>query len=231
MNLDVILFQLFPYVAMGLFLYESIRRYRQKRFSFSSLSSQFLEGDRLFVGSVPWHYGILIVLTGHLVAFLFPRELLAWNSVPVRLYILEVTALTCGLLTLIGLVSLILRRARFSRIRAVTSAMDVIILVALLIQVGLGVYIALNLRWGSSWYAVALVPYLRSLCVFRPDLSTLSPLPWVVKLHVLGAFVFFALLSFSRLVHLLVPPLHYLWRRPQLVIWNRDPKQRVRESW
>jgi len=223
MNLDVILFQLFPYVAVAVALVESIRRYGRERFSYSSLSSQFLEGNQLFLGSVPWHYGILIVLLGHLVAFLFPQQILAFNRVPVRLYILEVTALAWGLLTLVGLLSLIVRRLWFPRIRAVTSAMDLILLGVLLIQVGLGVYIALNLRWGSSWYALALVPYLRSLCVLRPDLTLLIPLPWGIKAHILGAFVFLALLPFSRLAHLLVVPWAYLWRQPQLVIWNRCP--------
>ncbi|MBI3909896.1 MAG: respiratory nitrate reductase subunit gamma [Armatimonadetes bacterium] len=225
MSLDVVLFQIFPYVAVTIALVESIRRYRQKSFSYSSLSSQFLESDQLFVGSVPWHYGILLVLTGHLVAFLFPQQALAWNSVPVRLYILEITALAGGLVVFIGLINLVIRRLGRARIRAVTSPMDVILLAVLLIQVSLGVYIAMNLRWGSSWYAAVLVPYLRSLFVLQPDLSLLTLMPWMVKLHVLGAFIFLALLPFSRLVHLLVVPWQYLWRPPQVVIWNRDPKR------
>jgi nitrate reductase gamma subunit len=42
-----------------------------------------------------------------------------------------------------------------------------------------------------------------------------------VRLHVLGAFTLFALFSFTRMMHVLVAPLPYLWRRPQLVLWNR----------
>jgi len=218
---DVIAFQIFPYVAVVIFFVESIRRYRQKRFSFSSLSSQFLEGNQLFLGTVPFHYGIMMVLVGHLIAFLFPRQLLAWNSVPIRLYILEITGLIGGLSCLVGLVGLIVRRFRFPRIRAVTSPMDVIILTVLLVQVSLGVHIALTLRWGSSWFAAALTPYLRSLFVFQPDITMLAPLPLVVKLHIFGMFLFVLLLSYSRLVHMLVIPWQYLWRPPQLVIWNR----------
>jgi nitrate reductase gamma subunit len=210
-------------VAVVVFFVESIRRYRQRRFSFSSLSSQFLEGQQLFAGSVPFHYGILVVLAGHLIAFMFPRQLLAWNSVPVRLYILEVTALTGGLLTLFGLVNLFVRRLRFPRIRAVTTPMDIAILLVLLIQVCSGIYIAIALRWGSNWFAVALTPYLRSLVMLQPDLQLLSPLPVAVKLHVFGMFVFLLLLSYSRLVHLLVIPWQYLWRTPQIVVWNREP--------
>jgi nitrate reductase gamma subunit len=41
------------------------------------------------------------------------------------------------------------------------------------------------------------------------------------RLHVIGAFVLFAFFSFTRLVHVLVAPVPYLWRPLQLVIWNR----------
>ena len=229
MNFEMVLFQVFPYVATVVAIVESVRRFAKGRFTYSSLSSQFLESSQLFLGSVPWHYGIMLVLLGHLLAFLFPRQLLAFNSKPVRLYALESVALTLGLFTLVGLINLTIRRLRSARVRAVTSPMDLIILVVLLVQVGLGVYIALFKRWGSSWFAVALAPYLYSLCVLRPDASLLAVLPWAVKLHVVGAFLLLALLPFSRLVHLLVVPWQYLWLRPQLVIWNRRPP-RMRTS-
>jgi hypothetical protein len=99
--------------------------------------------------------------------------------------------------------------------------MDVIILVVLLIQVSLGVYIALTLRWGSSWFAAALTPYLRSLFLFQPDISLISVMPVAVKLHIFGMYLFVVLLSYSRLVHMLVIPFQYIGRPPQLVIWNR----------
>lgn len=220
--MDAIL-KLFPYIAVSIAILESSRRYLKGRFTYSSLSSQFLEGEALFLGSVPWHYCIMVVLLGHLVGFLFPRQVLAFNDVPVRLYVLEVSALICGLMAFVGLVNLVVRRILSARVRAVTSVMDVVILALLVLQVGLGVYIAVTLRWGSSWFAIALVPYLRSLFVFRPDVSMLTPLPLTVKLHILGAFLLLALLPFSRLVHMMAVPWQYIWRRPQLVIWNRRP--------
>ncbi len=222
---DKILFELFPYIALAIAIVGSILRYRLNAFSYSSLSSQFLESQQLFYGSVPWHYGILIVLTGHLIAFLFPREILAFNSVPIRLYILETTALVFGLLALVGLVNLVVRRIGYPRIRAVTSVMDGILLGVLLAQVLLGVYIATNLRWGSSWFATLLAPYLYSLCVLKPDVTLLGPLPLAVKLHIFGAFLLIALIPFTRLVHIFVVPVQYLWRRPQVVIWNRNPRE------
>ncbi len=222
MTLDNVLFQFLPYVPLALFLIEGVRRYRQRPFSYSSLSSQFLEGDRLFMGSVPWHYGILFVLTGHLIGFLFPRELIALGSTPWRLLIIEVSGLIGGLLSLVGLIELTARRFTNDRIRVVTSPMDIVVLVVLLTQVGLGVYIALMHRWGSMWFATALAPYLWSVLSFRPDVALVSVLPWAIKSHIVGAFVFLAILPYSRLVHLLVWPIHYLFRRPQVVIWNTE---------
>ncbi len=224
---DNLLFVIFPYAAFLLAIVVTVQRYFKGGFTYSSLSSQFLESSELFYGSVPWHYGILSVLAGHLIGFLFPAEVLRFNSVPVRLYVLESTALLGGLLALSGLVNLMVRRCVSARVRAVTSPMDILILVLLLIQVSLGVYIALFYRWGSSWYATSAVPYLRSMLLLQPDLKMLAPLPLAVKLHVLNASLLVAVFPFSRLVHMLVVPINYLWRPYELVIWNRTRRRMV----
>ena len=220
--LDNLLYIIFPYAAFTLAVVVTIQRFFKRGFTYSSLSSQFLEGDELFYASVPWHIGILIVLLGHVIGLAIPKQVLWWNSVPARLYVLETTALVFGLLAFIGIVSFIVRRATSARIRAVTSLMDVVVLLVLFLQVVLGIYTALFYRWGSSWYATSAVPYLRSLFFLQPDLKMLAPLPMAVKAHVVNAFVFLAILPFSRLVHMLVVPIHYLWRPYQVVIWNWD---------
>lgn len=225
MILDNLLYIIFPYAAFTLAVVVTIQRLFRRPFTYSSLSSQFLEGDELFYGSVPWHIGILMVLTGHVIGFAIPRQVLWWNGVPARLYILETTALLFGLLALVGIISLIVRRLTSPRIRAVTSWMDVVVLLVLLVQVVLGVYTALFYRWGSSWYATSAVPYLRSLFLLQPDLKMIAPLPMAVKGHIVNAFVFLAILPFSRLVHMLVVPIHYLWRPYQIVIWNWDRRR------
>jgi nitrate reductase gamma subunit len=222
MMFDNLLYIIFPYAALTLAIVVTIQRYLKRGFTYSSLSSQFLESDELFYGSVPWHIGILMVLLGHVIGFAIPRQVLWFNGVPARLYLLEATALLFGLLALVGMVNLIVRRITSPRIRAVTSMMDIVVLLVLLIQVGLGVYVALFYRWGSSWYATSAVPYLRSLFTLQPDLRMIAPLPLAVKLHIVNAYVFLAILPFTRLVHMLVVPIHYLWRPYQLVIWNWD---------
>jgi len=77
--LDQFLFAILPYMVAITFLPVTIQRYRARGFSYSSLSSQFLENQQHFWSLVPFHYGILVVTAGHIVAFLLPKQLLAWN--------------------------------------------------------------------------------------------------------------------------------------------------------
>lgn len=220
--MSFVLFGAFPYVAVVLLLLISIQRYRSNEFTVSSLSSQFLESRRLFWGSVPFHLGILTVFFGHLIGFLIPRQVQLFASAPLRLMVLELSGLIGALLFATGLVLLLRRRLLSKRLRTVTSPSDYLVLGLLLFQAVTGIYIAIFLRWGSAWYVQVAVPYLYSLFVFDPNVQLMANLPLMVQLHVLGAFTLFAAFSFTRLVHVLVLPLPYLWRRTQLVIWNRE---------
>lgn len=222
--LNAFLFVGLPYTALVVCMVGTIYRYRRRGFTVSSLSSQFLEGKNLFWGAVPFHVGILVVFFGHLIAFLFPAATLAWNSVPVRLIILEVTAFTFGVSVLVGLVALMVRRLTNQRIAAVTSPADLALEVLILAQVVFGLWIAVGYRWGSSWFSADLSPYLWSLFTFRPDTTAVSALPWVIKTHIAGAFLIFLVIPFTRLMHVLVAPLHYIVRPYQQVIWNWDRK-------
>ncbi len=228
-NINIVLFTVLPYVAIFVFFLITIQRYLTTGFSYSSLSSQFLENKRHFFGLVPFHYGILTVLFGHLVAFLFPRQLLLFNSIPVRLYILEVTALIFGLLTLVGLIAIITRRRSSSKVRIVSSPTDWIVLTLLVIQVAGGIYQAVFHPWGSSWFASAMTPYLWSLIKFNPEITYVIELPFMVKLHVVNAFLIIGIFPFTRLVHILVTPNPYLWRKPQVVRWYRRQGARFGE--
>jgi nitrate reductase gamma subunit len=217
--LDQLLFAVLPYVAVFTLILVTIQRYRAQSFTYSSLSSQFLENRQHFWGVVPFHYGILAIVVGHLIAFLIPREILWWNRHPVRLYVLELSVLICGLLTLIGLLACMVRRWTNAKVRLVTTASDWIIYALLLIQVVSGIYTAVFYPWGSSWYATSAAPYLWSLVKLNPDVSYVASMPHMVKLHIINAFVIVGFFPFTRLVHILVIPNPYLWRKPQVVRW------------
>jgi nitrate reductase gamma subunit len=219
---DMILFGVFPYVAVALMIGVGIYRYCVDRYSWSSQSSQFLESRVLFWGSIPWHYAILVILLAHFLAFLVPSGWAVVVGNPLRLYLLEVTGLALGVSTLIAVSLLIFRRATNARVSAVTTVIDWLVLVALLVQVATGVYIAFTLRWGSVWYLHTATPWLWSLLKLDPQVHYLAALPTVVKLHAFNAFLILALFPFSRLVHVISVPLSYLGRPYQVVVWYRE---------
>lgn len=223
--LDQILFIVLPYVVFFTFFLMTIQRYVRRSFTYSSLSSQFLENKQHFWGLVPFHYGILVVLGGHVVAFLIPREILWWNSHPLRLYLLEATALVFALLTIVGLIAAIVRRVTVSKVRRTTTTVDWILYALLLVQVATGILVALHYPWGSSWFAASLSPYLWSLLTLKPDITYIQALPVLVKTHIVGAWALIGLFPFTRLVHILVIPNPYLWRKPQVVRWYRSPQR------
>ncbi|CAG4884193.1 Respiratory nitrate reductase gamma chain [Georgfuchsia toluolica] len=218
-----------PYLAVVLCVIGCIYRYRVSGFKFSSLSSQFLDSDKLFFGSMLFHWGLLVVLAGHLLAFLFPGWVLHIYSSHANLVIFEeMIGFTFGLGALLGLVWLFIRRMGNQRVRVVTSRMDIFIEVLLIFQIALGCWIAYAYRWGSTWFASNLSPYLWSLFKLDPQTAAVVSLPAPVLIHIVAAFVILALIPFSRLVHFLVAPFTYIARPYQQVIWNWDRK-RIRD--
>ncbi len=222
MNLDLFLFAIFPYLAMAIFFIETIRRYYMQMYSYTSLSSQFLESKKHFWGIMSFHYGIIGTLSGHVLAFLIPREILWWNSYPVRLYVLELTALVFGSLALFGICSILYRRLNTTRVNAVTTSMDWVVYAFLILMISSGVYVAVFHGWGTSWFAASVTPYLWSLIKFTPQIDYVVHLPVAFKVHMLSAFLLIAVFPFTKLVHVLVIPNQYMFRKRQVVRWYKD---------
>lgn len=224
----IFFFAWLPYLALLSLLLGSIYRYLYAGYQVTSLSSQFLETRKLSFGSRPFHWGIIILFFGHLTAFLIPRAVMAWNEVPMRLFMLEVSALAFGFTVFFSLIVLIIRRLNTKRLYTVTSHMDIFVYSILMLQVVTGLWTALFFRWGSSWFAMVLTPYLRSVFSFHPDTAAVTDLPLMVQIHIVAAFIMVGMIPFTRFMHFLVYPLAYLWRPYQLVIWNR--KKRAAET-
>lgn len=221
MNWNTILFLIFPYIAITLFIGVTIYRAVVRPFSISSLSSQLLERKQLYWGTLSFHWGITLVLLGHLLALLLPRSLMLWNGAPLRLYLLEITGLALGIWATVGLAILLYRRLTSGRIRVVTTPMDLVVLALLLLSGITGILTATVYRFGSYWFTGVFTPYLRGLLFLQPDPAPLAPLPWIIKLHVINFFVLLAVFPFSRLVHIVTFPIQYLVRPWQIVIANR----------
>ena len=213
-----LLFVIFPYLTMLTALVVTIYRSVYRPFTISSLSSQLLERKKLYWGSISFHWGIILVLLGHLAALFLPQTLRLWNSVPIRLYLLELTGFILGIWALVGLLVLVWRRLSEARIRVISSPMDWIVLLLLLVSAVTGVWTASTYRFGSFWFTVVFSPYLVSLFSLTPRPELLAPMPLVIKLHVFNFFLLLAVFPFSRLVHIFTYPLGYLFRPWQIVV-------------
>lgn len=222
MSANDFLFGVLPYVVTALAIVGTIVRWRSHPFSVSSLSSQLLESKQLYWGSVSFHWGLSIILLGHLGALIVPRGFELWNGAPLRLYMLEITGVALGFWAAFGIIVLIVRRHASARVRRVTTPMDAVVLLIIAIQIATGLWIAIGYRWGSYWGTSVFVPYMHSLFQFQPEPAYVDPLPWVLKAHVLAFYAFLAVFPFTRLVHIITLPLQYLTRPWQKVIASRE---------
>lgn len=218
---DILLFVVFPYVALAIGIVGTIYRYLTNQYSFTSLSSQFLENDLQFWGSTLWHYGILPTTIIHIAGFTIPKVMAAAHGTPEMLYVSELAGKILGIMALVGAGILLYRRLISSKIRAITTPVDWVILSLLFAQVFFGLILAFVYRWGAAWFIYTATPWMVSLATFQPAPQFVTALPLAHKIHFLTGFLLFALMPFSRLVHIVTFPLSYLWRNVQLVIWTR----------
>ena len=231
--LDQFLFIALPYVCLFTFLLMTIYRYRKQSFSYSSLSSQFLENKQHFWAVVPFHYGILAVTAGHLIAFLIPRThpgVEQPSAAAVR-----PGDLGAGVRTADADRSGRHRdrRGTTTRIRKVTSRQPTgFCSRMLLVQTvsGVGDCAVPSLGFVLVRHQSVAVPVVDLQA--NPDISYVVAMPHLVKLHIVLAFLTIGFFPFTRLVHLLVIPNPYLWRKPQVVRWyGHDMKARTAARW
>lgn len=220
--MSTLFFIVLPYVAIVLAVGVGAYRFYKHPYTYSSLSSQLLENRKLYWGSVPWHWGISFILLAHLGAALFPGVAQAILGNRMRLLILECTGIALAVLALVGLIILIARRMGHAALpRFVTSIMDGVLLALLLMQVASGLGVSLFNRWGGLWYLHTAVPWFWSLVRLQPDSASVANLPALVQFHFAVGFLIILVFPFTRLVHLIKFPLHYLWRPYQKVVWYR----------
>lgn len=221
-TVSMVLFVGFPYAALLLAIAVTVVRWRKAPFTVSSISSQLLESRKLFWGSVPFHWGVLLILGGHLFTLFLPSTVQWWDGVPVRLYALEITGLALAIWTLFGIAVLVYRRFVTSKVRVVTTPMDMVVLALLLVQVISGIWVAVGLRFGSMWAVGVVVPYIWSLVTLSPQPELIQPFPLVLQIHVISFWVFLAIFPFTRLIHIITFPVTYVTRPWQRVVHMRE---------
>ena len=219
--LTLLVFGYYPYVALTVFFAGSIIRFNRGQFGWRSGSSELLRKRQLVLGSALFHYGILVVLAGHLVGFATPDTVLQVLGVTVRAHQLlaAVAGGLSGVLAWIGLTMLVHRRIFDSRIRKTSGPMDIFALLLVWVQLTFGLAtVPLTLHHLDGRLFMQLVAYVQAIIYFRPDaISLLRDVPWVYQVHIFLGFTFFLIWPLSRLVHIWSAPIWYLGRAYQVV--------------
>jgi nitrate reductase gamma subunit len=225
-GLDTLLWVAVPYACLAIFAVGHDCRYRYDKFGWTTRSSQLYESRLLRLGSPLFHFGILVVLLGHVMGLGVPES---WTSAvgisETAYHAMAVGSGTvAGFCTLAGLAILIYRRRTVGPVFSATTRMDkaMYAVLATVIVVGLANTVIANLV-GDYDYRTGVSVWFRGIFRFDPRPELMADAPIGFQLHGLAAFALFALWPFTRLVHVFSAPVGYLFR-PYIVYRSRDPQ-------
>ena len=219
--LDFFLFQIYPYIAMAVFILGSILRFDRDPYSWRTKSSQLLRRKQLIVGSILFHLGILTVLAGHFVGLLTPIAVFDALGIPhgAKQILAIAAGGIAGFCCLIGLCMLLHRRLFDSRIRHNSSIADIMVLFLLLVQLLLGLAtIPLSMQHLDGHEMVKFMNWAQHVVTFRGNAhSFIADVNVIFKLHITLGLTLLVVFPFTRLVHALSAPVGYLTRPYQIV--------------
>ena len=219
--IDYFLFQIFPYIAIIVFLLGSILRFDRDPYSWRSKSSQLLRRKQLIIGSILFHLGILVILAGHAVGLLTP--IAVFDALGISHGAKQILAITAGgiagVFCFIGLLMLLHRRLFDPRIRINSSFADIMVLVLLLAQLTLGMLtIPVSMHHLDGHEMVKFMEWAQHIVTFRGGAyEYISDVALVFKAHITLGLFLLVIFPFTRLVHALSAPVGYVFRPYQIV--------------
>ncbi len=224
--MNFLLWGVLPYVVVAVLVGGTVWRYRYDKFGWTTRSSQLYESRLLRIGSPLFHFGILMVLFGHIGGLVVPKSWTEALGISEGLYHFNALffGTLAGIATLGGLALLIYRRRTSGPVFMATTKNDKAMYVVLVSAIVLGLWttlVAVGAGHDAHDYRETVSPWFRSLFTLRPDVDAMAAAPIQFHIHVLVAFLLFSMWPFTRLVHAFTAPLHYLFR-PYIVYRSRD---------
>lgn len=237
--MSLVLWGILPYVMVAVLVGGSIWRYRYDQFGWTTRSSQLYESRLLRVGSPLFHFGILVVIVGHVAGLVIPK---AWTDalgVSEDLYHLAALGLgtIAGIATLAGVAILVYRRRTTGPVFMATTKNDKAMYVVLVAAIVAGLATTVLSVIGPHQevtYRDTVAPWFRSLFIFQPDIQAMAAASLDFQVHTLIGMALFMIWPFTRLVHAFTAPVHYLFR-PYIVYRSRDGRptaaRGIRRGW
>lgn len=218
--LNVIAFQFFPYIAIVVLLLGSWARYDRAMYTWRTGSSQMLSTRGMRIGSNLFHIGVIAILLGHVVGLLTPHVL--YQSIILdgqKQLLAMVVGGIFGVMCLVGISILLIRRLTNPRVRATGTTSDTVVLVLLFLQLVLGLAsIGVSTSHMDGVQMVKLANWAQAIVTFTPGAEGyLVGAHWIYKAHIFLGLTLILIAPFTRLVHIWSIPVSYLWRPYQVV--------------
>ena len=131
-----------PYVTLAIVVVGTWWRYRYDKFGWTTRSSQLYESRLLRIGSPMFHFGILVVIVGHVIGLVIPESWTAAIGMSEHAYHVQAVTLgtIAGITTLAGAALLIYRRRTRGPVFMATTVNDKVMYVVLVLAIVLGLY-------------------------------------------------------------------------------------------
>lgn len=204
-------FASFPYVCLSIMAAGLCFRYLNAPETWNSHSTVLMETRMLRLASPLFHAGAILAVGGHAIGLLVPEGV--WVFLLGSADAHDVIALFAGkfiaVFMLVGLGVLVARKLLNDRVKASSESMDLVVSAVMGICIITGLY---QVYIGQAPLFLAVGPWLRGLLILQPDPTLLGMIPLYMQIHVIAAFLLFALLPFSRLVHIFSAPFTYALR-------------------
>ncbi|MCH8861144.1 MAG: respiratory nitrate reductase subunit gamma [Proteobacteria bacterium] len=216
------LWGVYPYICFTLFFVVPIVRMLVHPYSWTTRASGLFGSRLLGYASQLFHWGLLVVLIGHVAGWV--GGLL---GLPGWVNFFYWSALTGGFAALAGSVAALLRRFAVPEVRAMSQSDDYLVHLFLIAILGIALYqVTVDGIFGLAYTAA---PWFASVWTLSPQPELMASASLLTKLHVFLALTFFAYFPFTKLVHFWALPINYFVRPYQVMRTMRYTLQRKRE--
>ncbi|MFC4492934.1 respiratory nitrate reductase subunit gamma [Streptomyces ovatisporus] len=224
-TLGILLWGVLPYVTLAVLIGGTLWRYRYDQFGWTTRSSQLYESRLLRIGSPLFHFGILVVIVGHVIGLLIPESWTTAVGLSEAAYHVQALVLgtVAGIATLGGTAILIYRRRTSGPVFMATTRNDkamYVVLVAALVAGLVTTLLGAGVVGEEHNYRATVSPWFRSVFTLQPDVEAMGAAPLSFQVHALIGMLLFAVWPFTRLVHAFTAPVGYLFR-PYVVYRSR----------
>ena len=183
MNVGAVFWDVIPYVTIAILVVGTWWRYRYDKFGWTTRSSQLYESRLLRIGSPLFHFGILVVIFGHIIGLVIPESWTSALGLSQVGYHIQAVALgsIAGIATLTGAAILVYRRRTKGPVFTATTRNDKLMYAVLILAIIAGLATTLigsGLIGEEHNYRETVSVWFRSIFILQPDgeAMTLAPI-------------------------------------------------------